>query len=287
MSKIIIDIDPELKGKELYKFLRDNKKQLIAQKKMDIKKCDPVNYSPGYFSVEKDLSVKAISGEVIPPDADSFRVKVVANTSMWCDTAMDVLLRDSGKKSMKERKGLIPHIHDHEWMTDAEVGDVQSIYYEDVSLRELGVKQEGSAQALIFETDIIRSYNERIFDKYRNKKVKQHSIGLRYVNLLLALNEPDDEYYEDEYKVWKKYIDQIINKDYVESKGYFWAVPEYMLLENSCVLFGANQLTPTLSTGEKSITEDQPPVGTGNQPIIEEESVFNLDEAIKNTKFFN
>ncbi len=287
MSKIILEIDPDLKGKELSAFLKENKKQLIAQKKMSVKTCESVSYCPGYLKVTQDGALKEIGGEGIAPDADSFLVKVAANTSMYCDSAMDVLLRDAGKKSFRERKGLIPHIHDHDWVVGAEVGEVQSIYYEDVALRDLGLKQDGSGQALIFETEIIRSYNPMIFEKYRTKKIKQHSIGLRYVTLLLAINEPEDDYYEDEYKIWKKYIDQIINKEYVESKGYFWVVSEFMLLENSCVLLGANQLTPTLSTTAKSATEDQPSDDTDVLPAIPDTQTFNLSEAIKSTTFFN
>lgn len=278
MSKIIIEIDPELQDKQLFAFLKANKKQLLAQKKMDVKHACAFSYSPSY-SIPDSTGFKAVGGEQIPEDADILRVDVVANTSMWCDTYMDVLLKGSASKSMKERKGNIPHIHDHDWTVGAEIGEVVSISYKDIPLRELGLKQEGTGQALVFETDVMRSYNSVVFEKYRTKKIKQHSIGLRYVQIDLAINEPDDEYYKDEYKLWKKHIDQIINKEYVESKGYFFPIAEYILLENSCVLFGANILTPTLSTSQKSDTVDQPDEhATDEQP-------FNLDEAIKQTKF--
>jgi hypothetical protein len=149
----------------------------------------------------------------------------------------------------------------------------------------LGVKADGVAQVLTFSTEIIKNYNERIFEKYRTKRIKQHSIGLRYVELLLAINEPEDEYWADEYKIWKKYIDQIINKDIPEETGYFWAVPQYMLLENSCVLFGANALTPTLSTSEKSATEMEPlEIDTPNGPAQSE--IFDLEKALKDVRFF-
>ena len=284
MSKTLLHI-PELQGKELSKFLKDNKKQLIAQKKATEKRCDAVMHMPMLY-VEEDgtLTTKALSLGNIPDDAMSFPVKVVANTSMWCDTAMDVLLRDAGKKSIKERKGLIPHIKNHDFSTDAEVGKVQNIYYMDMPLRELGLKKDGTAQALMMDSEVMRAWDEKTFLRYKEGRAKQHSIAIRYVDLQLALNEPDDEYYEDEYKVWKKYIDQIINKEVPEERGYFWAVAQFMLIEVSVVLAGANILTPTYSIGEKSITEDQPPVGTVIQPVTKDAPVFDLDAAIKQVK---
>ncbi len=48
------------------------------------------------------------------------------------------------------------------------------------------------------------------------------------------------------FAVYQKHIDQVINKEFVENRGYFWFVSEIKLYENSAVLFGANELTPTL-----------------------------------------
>jgi hypothetical protein len=291
MSRVLLEIDHSLPQKELFKFLKDNKKALISQKKALPKFCDSVSLMPSYAlkGVDDDgeLEIKAIGGEAAIPDtAESLIVDVAANTSMWCDTAGDVLLKNSAKKSMKERKGLIPHIYDHRYEVLAEVGEVQNIYYQDVELRRLGLKIDGMAQVLTFKTEVIKSYNPAVFDKYRLKKIRQHSIGLRYEELLLAVNAPDDEYWTEEYKVWKKYIDDIINKEVPEARGYFWAVPQYMLLENSAVLIGANMLTPTLSTSEKESTNERPP-GDGTEHGPEDENFFDIGEAIKEMKFFS
>jgi hypothetical protein len=286
MSRVLLEIDHSLPKSELFKFLKDNKKALIAQKKATFKRFDGApNFYSNFNVIEKDGTTKAVGDTVIPEDVDSIMVDVAANTSLWCDTAMDVLLRDSAKKSIRERKGLIPHIHDHLYEVLAEVGDVKNIFYQDVPLKQLGLKQEGTGQVLTFRTEIVKEYNEKIFHKYRLKKIKQHSIGLRYIELLLAINEPDDDYYEDEYKVWKKYFDQIINKEVPEERGFFWAVPQYMLLENSCVLIGANQLTPTLSTSEKQSTNEQPS-DDDTEKGPEDNVVFDVEEALKTVKFF-
>ena len=60
---------------------------------------------------------------------------------------------------------------------------------------------------------------------------------------------------------WNKYINQAINKQMAIDAGFFWVVKEFVLIENSAVLFGANEITPTLEVREpgkseaKTITE--------------------------------
>lgn len=263
MSKITI---PEgLKGKELFKFLVENKSDLIRQKKAMLKRTEPVAYSTIFVNPSGELGAKAAGEDQKELDTGVIRVKVVANTALWCDSQMDVLLPDNAKRSIKERRGMIPHIHDHMWEVQAELGDVVNIYYQDVPLKELGYNKAGTAQALIFETDIRKDYNERLYQRYKAGKIKQHSIGLFYVTLELAINDPD---YEKEIDFWNKYINQVINKEVCEDKGYFWVVSEIKLMENSAVLFGSNILTPTLEVDGESqkSTSDEPPVGTPGKP---------------------
>ena len=248
---------PELKGKELFKFLQANKTALISQKKSMLKKTEPVFYSPSFIYSKPDAN-KADTGAA-PEDTGMITVKVVANTAMFFDSQADVLLPDNAKKSIKDRKGLIPHIHDHIWEVTSEVGDVKNIYYQDIPLKDLGVNQTGTAQALIFETEIRKDYNEAIYNKYKAGKVNQHSIGLQYVNIALAYNDEDSK---EEFALWNKYINQIINKEAAEAAGYFWVVSEIKLMENSSVLFGSNSLTPTLQDS----TKEQPSEDTVLQP---------------------
>ena len=265
MAKIFID--ESLKGKPLYKFLIENKDALIAQKKSILKRTDAIDCKPDIFQLREAKAIKIDIAEV-EPDATNVRVKVVANAALWCDTAMDVLLPDCWKKTIKDRKGMIPHLHDHIHEIGAEVGDVADIYSQDISLSDLGLNQKGTTQVLIFETDIKKSYNETVFNKYKAGKVKQHSIGLMYVKIALAIN---DEENEKEYDFWTKYYEQVINKDIVDERGYFWVVSEIKLLENSAVLFGANILTPTLSV--KLDTLNQPDESTEEKPSQKDTSL--------------
>jgi len=277
-------IPKNLKGPALTEFLLENKSALIAQKKaMPVKFCDAVSYVPDLI-VDKNGKIIKASNSVKADVEDSgvIRVKVVANTSLWCDSQMDVLLLDSAKKSIRERKGLIPHLHDHIYSIEAELGIVKGIYYQDIPLSELGLTKPGNAQCLIFESDIYKSDNERIYNKYKAGRIKQHSIGLQYVKLELAIN---DEESEKEFDFWNKYINQVINPEVPMERGFFWVVPEYKLLENSAVLFGSNILTPTLSVGEES-NKSKPPASTHSDPL-ETPDQFDFYKALEETQFFN
>ena len=267
-----INIPEELKGKELYKFLIDNKSALIAQKKSMLKYADTVIHSATPIKRE---SVKAAGTD--NPDVCS--VKVVANTAWYCDSQMDVLVPDNAKKSISERKGMIPHLHDHIHQISAQVGDVKNIYYQDMSLSELGLSKSGSTQVLIFETDIKKSYNEQVFNLYKSGKINQHSIGLQYVKLGLAIN---DEESVAEYELWQKYSPYVINQDTIIEKGYFWVVLEIKLLENSAVLFGSNPITPTLES-KSDDTLEQPVQTTKQEPKKEE---LDIQTIIKQFNLF-
>ena len=294
MKALIIGADT-LTGKELFKYLVENKSALIAEKKSLPKYTDSVSVVPTLFRVKKGTANKSEVIEQVDDEADAssgngamdentdtLRVKVVANTCNWCDSQMDVLLRDSAKRTIKERKGLLVHLHDHIHSIEAKVGEVADVYLQDINLTDLGINQVGYTQAIIFETDVLKSYNEKIFNQYRLKKINQHSIGLQYVKIELAINDPD---YEKEMDFWNKYYPLVINKDAVDAKGYFWVVSEIKLLENSAVLFGSNEITPTISvtSGAKS----HPSAEDIDSTPPEKDDAFNWSDAIKSTSFFN
>jgi hypothetical protein len=254
-----ITLPAHLKGKALCQYLVDNKASLIAQKMMLPIKSEPVCCDASFITPVKAGAVKADGTLVAGLDPDVIGVKVVANAAWWCDGHMDVLTDKSYNKSIKEKGIGIPHINDHNWESTAHVGDVKGVYTQDVPLKDLGIKKNpGTTTCLIFETMIRKDYNEEVFKFYRNGKINQHSIGMQYLSIELAINDPD---YEKEIDFWNKYIDKVINRDYVEEKGYFWLVPEIKIFENSCVLFGANELTPTLEI----LKSGEPPVHTTSQ----------------------
>lgn len=238
---------PEFETKSaLVSYLKENKSKIIEQKK-----AMPIFSEASNFNVSAVKNKTAIkSNEPINEDVDVIRVKVVANTANWLDSHMDVLLPDCWTKSINERKNIIPHLHDHIHKIDAKIGEVVDIYSSQLSYSEIGIDGNGSTQALVFITDVMKSYNEKVFNQYKSGKVNQHSIGLQYIKIDLAINDEDSE---KELEFWNKHINQIINPEAAIERGYFWVVQEIKLLENSAVLFGSNEMTPTLDNNIKGI----------------------------------
>jgi hypothetical protein len=243
--------------KDLHKYLIENKKTLISQKKSMPIFSESFISSPSIIHSKKDINK---SNTPVQEDVDRLRVKVVANTANWIDSHLDMLLPNCWAKSIQERKSFIPHLHDHIHRIDAKVGEVVDIFSTNVTLQELGISGVGTTESLIFLTDIIKSYNEIVFNQYKQGRINQHSIGLQYVKLELAINDED---YEKELDFWNKYYPQVINKEKADKQGFFWVVQEIKLIENSAVLFGSNELTPTLDNNVKGLPGEDP---TEQQP---------------------
>lgn len=273
---------PDLPKDALHKYLKTNKEALLSAKKSQTKYTDCLSHpitstkrevvTQDKKETNKDDSSEA--PETVTESKDSIDVTVVCNTAWFCDSQMDVLTGDSYTNSVKAKGNSIPHIADHKQSSTAHVGDVTAVYTQEIALKELGLDQSGSTTALVMETTIRKDYNEDVYKFYDNGKINQHSIGLRYVDIQMAINNHTEEY-KEELAVWNEYYPKVINKDLVDSKGYFWVVPEIDIIENSCVLFGANSLTPTLS-----VKSDQFEMSLE----IKEDAVKNVVQEIDLTK---
>jgi hypothetical protein len=235
-----------LEGEELFAALRANKKDLIASKKADTKYSDTLSANATIKPTVVTETTKDASSPLVGPN-DTVEVTVVCNAAWWCDSHLDVLTNSAYDNSVIKRGNTIPHIADHNQVSTGHVGDVKSVYTKEIKLTELGLKySRDSTTALVMETTIRKDYNEDVFKFYKNGKINQHSIGLRYINIQLCINS-DNEYDKEEFALWNKYYPEVINKEIIDAKGYFWIVEEVDVMENSCVLFGANSLTPTLA----------------------------------------
>lgn len=258
-----------LEGKELFKALKANRDTIVKEKLTNTKYADAV-VAPTTFAPRehRETSVKAEDGstEEGAEAPGTLKVTVVCNTAWFCDSHMDVLTGTAYDDSIAKRGTSIPHIADHNWESTAHVGDVQKVYTKELALSELGLEATGSTTALLMDTLIREDYNKHVFKFYSKGKINQHSIGLKYNSMKLALNS-EDESDVLEYTTWKENYDKIINKDLVDKRGYFWLIPSVDVLENSCVLFGANSLTPTLSSKSNSSLGNLEETHTQQQPI--------------------
>jgi hypothetical protein len=273
--KITIKDINEMSFDNRLKFLTEHEKDIFNMKKATIKYCDNMVFSPvPVKSIESSKAAQIVENEV-----DKIHVKVVANIANYIDSQLDMLLVDSWKKSITERLDLIWHMKDHLHTSDSKVGEVTAIYGQTISLLDLGFSKVGQTQALIFETDILKDYDEKIFNVYKNRGIKNHSISLAYVNLALAVNNKDNPL---QYKNWETYLPLAINPQVAQENGYFFVVKEERILENSCVWRGANDITPTLETIEISNSSDDLPQKAQIKNIEPQKNALDYEQLINN-----
>lgn len=247
--------DGKFKSKqELFKFLKGNKQQLISQKKFEMKRADAVSYIVHSVN-EKAEAEKAADNAGSLLSKDKITVRVIINTTKLFDSHRDVHMDGLWKKSLKELKSVY-HLQEHQMKFDHVVSDEVKAFTKKMSWKDIGIDWEGETEALVFDSVIEKSRNPFMFDQYARGYVKNHSVGMRYIQLSLCINS-DEKYYIEEKAAWDKYIGEVANRKEAEESGHFWAVTEARLIEGSAVLAGSNWATPT-----QSVKETEPPSGT-------------------------
>lgn len=266
-----IEVPLHLPKKERLEFLMKNKEAIMQQKKMLGKAADGFSFSvakvlpdfvtgifdsagktvmnvkvkPVYGSLTGKASSPQLTGEVI-------NVKAIINTTNWMDSHQDVHIPGLWKKSLAENKKIM-HLQEHNMSFDHIIssGDDLRVSTKKVTWKSLGYDYEGSTEALIFDSDVRKSRNEYMYDQYLKGYVDNHSVWMRYIKIVLCVNEPDNTAWGAEFEAWEKYIPEVVNKDHAEEIGHFWAVLEAKTIEGSAVPMGSNIITPTLSVTSK------------------------------------
>jgi len=223
--------------KELFAHLVKDKETLISQKKATIKHADGINFVGGAI-----IATKAISS------SEGLQVKAVINTTNLLDSHGDVHIDGLWKKSLSENKNIM-HLQEHEMKFDKIIssGEDLKASAKEYTWKELGYDFPGTTQALIFDSTIKQEKNAFMYKQYLNGNVKNHSVGMQYVKMILAVN---DESYPAEFDAWNKYFPMVANKDAAEEAGHFWAIKEAKVIEGSAVPIGSNYATPTLEVNE-------------------------------------
>lgn len=263
---------PEFADKtKLIDWLVSNKSALIAQKKSAVKYADAISYQIGFVSEKSEETIKA---DLISHEATRIKVRAIINTTKLYDSHGDVHIDQLWNKSLKETKDHYL-VKEHNFSFDGIISDNVKAFTKQISWHDLGYNYEGTTQALVYDAIIDKDVMPDMFDRYRTGKVKQHSVGMRYVKIDLAVN---DDRYEKEYGVWEKYFDEIMNKDEVLEVGYFWAVTEAKNIEGSAVVRGSNRVTPTQSIEQ---IKTEPSDDTQPEPV-KTTPVVNINELMKN-----
>lgn len=227
--------------KELFAFLIKNKATLESQKKSTLKIADSITINQPTMDIVDSVN-KANISEV----KNEVTVKVIINTTNLLDSHGDVHIKGLWNKSLKENKRIL-HVQEHESNKFDKIissGEDLKASVKTYNWKQLGLDAEGTTQALVFDSVVKESRNKYMFDQYSKGYVDNHSVGMRYVKLEMAINSED---YPEEKAVWDKYYDQIANKADADAQNHFWAVTEAKVVEGSAVPMGSNPITPTMN----------------------------------------
>ena len=230
---------------ELFRYVKDNRDILIAEKKSATKTGDTV-----VFGAEVERRLDATKGENGLSETANLKVKAVINTTNLFDSHYDVHIPGLWNKTLKDRRKTY-HLQEHKMKFDHIITDKVTPSVRMMKWSDLGCGFDGQTQALIFDSEIEKSRNEYMYDQYMKGYVDNHSVGMQYVTLFMCINS-EDRYYHEEKENWDKYYPQVANKKDVDEVGFFWAVTEAKLIEGSAVPIGSNYATPTLSVKEPS-----------------------------------
>jgi len=258
---------------EMFKAIVDNMPLILSVTKNAFKAADSFTYSyVEEFKSETEI-VKA-NKPVTNNDLTELKVRVVINTTNLLDSHGDVHIKGIWNRSLSHSDSKLL-LQEHKKVFDAVIASDSLAYVKTISWKTLGANYEGSTQALVFDSVIKQSRNPFMFQQYKDGYVKNHSVGMQYVDMVYCINS--EESWAKEYKDnWEKYYPMVANKEDADARGVFMAVLEAKVVEGSAVLFGSNSITPTLENNMKSAndapSETDPPQGTQK-----EEQKINFD----------
>ena len=219
-----------------------NKKEILEAKKAMPKETDSIHLKY-VFPLESSKSkspIELAKGEVL----------IVGNAVGFMDSHDDVSMRGSWTKTVKERGERVPILKDHNYKVDSMFAKNLGSYILGIPILDLGYNKFGNTEVLAAKI----KPNKEMYEKYASGIITQHSVGLQYVKLEMAVNNEQDE---EGYKNWKAFIDSVINREMAEERGYFYPIYEQKLIEFSAVVFGSNPYTPAFSQ-DKSLEEIEP-----------------------------
>jgi hypothetical protein len=265
--------------KELLDFLVTNKETIVAQKKSILKEADGISGHCEHLEGTKTTNKSQDGSE---DNRTEITVRAVINTTNFLDSHKDVHIPGIWKKSLKENNRIM-HIQEHQSGSFDKIiasGEDLKAFTKTMSWKELGYDAIGTTQALVFDSVVKESRNSYMFDQYKQGFVNNHSVGMRYVKIELAI---DDKDYPTEKGFYDKYITEIINRKEAEASKYFWVVTEAKVVEGSAVPMGSNPVTPTTRIkSEPSMIDLIKGIGTQEKAA---DSTFSIISEIQKHSF--
>ena len=253
-------------------FIKANKAEIIKAKRGIMKRADSVIAAAQPFKAEQ-------ANKAEPMEDGQFRI--IGNSIGFMDSHMDVSMPGSFTKSVNERGNRIPILINHDYSPKSIFAANKGVAVEMVNIRQLGYNADGMTEAVVARIE--PKYDAQMAALYEDGQIKEHSVGIRYVKLELAMNDDTEN---REFENWQKYIGQVINREMAEEAGFFFAVTEQRLEEISAVVFGSNPYTPTLNDKDQhyqdKATQNEPQNGTRKEPEGQGGALPDLVELFNN-----
>lgn len=245
---------------DLFNWLYENKSLLMEQKKACLKEADTIPYHAEAKHSKVDAT-KQMPGEVDMSNGDEgeddpmIKASLVINTTNVIDSHMDCHMKGIWKKCLSEKKNFYL-VQEHSLTFKGIITDAVTAYTKNLSWSKLGAPFEGTTEALMFDAAIDPERNEYMYEQYAKGRVKNHSVGMRYVKVAMCVND-ESKYWAEEKANWDKYYPEVVNKEVADNTGYFFAVTEAKIIEGSAVVVGSNPWTPTMPETTKDISEPE------------------------------
>ena len=234
--------------KEIIKDKLANKTELISIKRATVKHTEGLILTPK-LTLPKDSTVKA----ELPNDTEDVLYRtIIANTYNYMDSHDDVHLNGCFSKSIQENKRQL-YIKDHANYTTEIAGKVLKAYELMGTFEKFGYDSGLSTMAFLKDVAIYKEQSEQFFSQMSNGMINQHSVGMMYIKIALAVDDISDA---EGYKLYTSLLPIIGNSKEVEEQGYFFAVQEAKELETSAVTMGSNSLTGIYNDNKKEYNED-------------------------------
>lgn len=170
----------------------------------------------------------------------------VINTTKYMDSHNDVHADGIWDVSIKQQKGKIYYVADHELKVTNIIAFPQDVepMVKEVKWKELGAKYSGNTQALMFKVSKSAIQLDAAEKIINDRRPIEHSVRMQYVKLTLAINSENEDFKKEKAN-WEKYYPEVVNKDRADDVGYFWWISEAKIYkEGSMVIAGSNDITP-------------------------------------------
>jgi len=243
---------------DMSRFIKSNLSQMMAIKKAEYKtKSEPV--------LKSELFIKDFQPVIEDITSDIIEVKAIINTTNVIDSHHDLHLPGIWDKTVKDNPFSI-HLKQHEARFESIISNKAKSLNENMNFKELGLGVDMAMQANINLFRIDKSKQSYMFDQYADGNVKEHSVGMMYVDIDVAYYDEDSQ---KEMEFFNEMKAKAVNPEAADEYGYIWIVREAKKREGSAVVFGSNSITPTLYVKnyepQQSTQKDEPPISTQNE----------------------